>query len=71
MLKITLYKRDDWTTEKVRELIYDEFNVTYNEKRIRENLKSFGIKQGKPYCNAYRRPKASEKTLKKITLVKE
>ena len=67
MLKITLDKRDDWTTEEVREQIYDDFNVTYTAKRIREILKGFGMKHGKPYCHDYRRPKDSEETLKKLT----
>ena len=67
ILKSTLDKRDDWTTEEVRELIYDDFNVTYTSKRIREILKGFGMKHGKPYCHDYRKPKDSEETLKKLT----
>lgn len=67
MLKITLNKRDDWTTEEVRELIYDDFNVTYSAKRVREILKGFGMKHGKPYYHDYRRPEDSEERLKKLT----
>ena len=67
MLKITLNKRDDWTTEEIRELIYDDFNVTYSAKRVREILKGFGMKHGKLYCHDYRRPKDLEERLKKLT----
>ena len=44
MLEITLNERDDWTTEEVRELIFDDFNVTYSAKRVREILKGFSMK---------------------------
>lgn len=66
MLKITLNKRDDWTTEEVRKLIYEDFNATYSPKRVREILKGFGMKHGKPYYHDYRRPEDSEERLKKL-----
>lgn len=65
MLKITLNKRDDWTTEEIRKLIYDKYNATYSAKRIREILKDFGMKHAKPYCHDYRRPQNAEEILKK------
>jgi putative transposase len=67
MLKIILNKRDDWTTEEIRKLIYDDFNATYTAKRVREILKDFGMKHGKPYHHDYRRPEDSEERLKKLT----
>ena len=67
MLKITLNKKDDWTTEEVRKLIFEDFGVTYSTKRVREILKGFGMKHGKPYYHDYRRPKNAEVSLKKRT----
>jgi putative transposase len=67
ILKSTLYKKDDWTTEEVRKLIFEDFGVTYSTKRVREILKGFGMKHGKPYYHDYRRPENAEERLKKLT----
>ena len=67
MLKITLNKKDDWTTEEVRKLIFEDFGVTYSTKRVREILKGFGMKHGKPYYHDYRRLENAEESLKKRT----
>ena len=67
ILKTTLNKKDDWTTEDVRKLIFEDFGVIYSTKRVREILKSFGMKHGKPYYHDYRRPENAEERLKKHT----
>lgn len=65
-LKKILNERDDWTTEEVMELIFKKFNVKYSTKRVREILKDFGMKHGKPYSHDYRRPGDAEELLKKL-----
>lgn len=67
LLKITLNKRDDWTTEEVKKMIFEDFGVIYSTKRVREILKGFGMKHGKPYYHDYRRPENAEERLKKLT----
>lgn len=64
-LKTILKKRDDWTTEDVRELISNEFKVKYSPKQIRIILKNFNMKLGKPFPHDYRRPDDAEEILKK------
>lgn len=64
-LKIMLTKRDDWTTEAVRELIFKEFDVKYSLKQVRVILHNFGMKLAKPYSHDYRRPDDAEEQLKK------
>ena len=66
-LKIVLNERDDWSTEEVRKLIFEEFGVEYTLKQIRIILKKFGMKHTKPYPHDYRRPKDAEERLKKLT----
>lgn len=64
-LKEILKKRDDWSTEAVRKLVFKEFNVEYTQKQIRVILKNFGMKFAKPYPHDYRRPDDAEEILKK------
>lgn len=42
-LRIVLNERDDWSTEGVRKLIFEEFGVEYTLKQIRIILKKFGM----------------------------
>ena len=64
-LKEMLTKRDDWTTEEVRTLVFRKFNVEYTLKQIRVILKNFGMKLAKPYPHDYRKPVNAEELLKK------
>ena len=67
-LKTVLNKRDDWSTEEVRKLIFEDFCVEYTLKQIRIILKKFGMNHAKPYPHDHRRPKDAEELLKKLTL---
>jgi putative transposase len=60
-----LKERDNWTTNEVRELIKERFDVSYTLKQVRVILRSFGFRYGKPYPHDYRRPKNAEGILKK------
>lgn len=64
-LKEILKTRDDWTTEEVRELVFNKFNIEYTQKQIRVILKNFGMKLAKPYPHDYRRPVDAEDRLEK------
>ena len=48
-------------------LIKEKFGVEYSMKHVRELLRRFGMRFGKPYPHDYRRPK-SDDDLKKLTL---
>ncbi|RZN70189.1 MAG: hypothetical protein EF807_03655 [Candidatus Methanolliviera hydrocarbonicum] len=60
-----LKERDDWTTNEVRDLIKERFDVSYTLKQVRVILRSFGFRYGKPYPHEHRRPKNAEDILKK------
>ena len=60
-----LERRDDWSTKEVRVLIKEKFGVEYSMKHVRELLRQFGMKFGKPYPHDYRRQKSAEDDLKK------
>jgi len=64
-LKESLSKRNNWTTREVRDLIREKFDVDYSLKRVREILKSLGMKYAKPYVLDYRRPDEAGEILKK------
>ncbi len=66
-LKEILHQRDDWSTNEVKELISNEFDVKYTGKQILEILKKFGMHHAKPYSHDYRRPDDAEDRLKKLT----
>lgn len=61
-----LKQNDTWTTEEIRELIFNEFKVEYTSKQIRIILKSMGMRCAKPFPHDYRRPKNAEEILKKV-----
>lgn len=63
-----LKQTDTWTTEEVRALIFNEFNVEYTGKQIRIILKNAGMRYAKPFTHDYRRPKNAEEILKKVYL---
>jgi putative transposase len=67
-LKAMLHERDDWSTKKVQELIYNEFKVQYTIKQILIILKKFGMHHAKPYTHDHRRPEGAEDRLKKLTV---
>lgn len=64
-LEQLLKQRDDWTTQEIRQLIIDQFDVEYTPRHVRRLLKSMGMKQGKPFQHDYRRPDDAEAQLKK------
>lgn len=64
-LKEILEQRDDWTTQEVRRLIMNRFEVNYTLRHVGRLLKSMGMKQGKPFRYDYRRPDDAEEQLKK------
>ena len=66
-LKEMLKERDDWATEDVRKLVFQEFNVEYTPKQIRVILKGFGMNLAKPFPHDYRRPEDAEDRLKKTS----
>ena len=61
-----LKQNDTWTTEEIRELIFNEFKVGYTSKQIRIILKNMGMRYAKPFPYDYRRPKDAEEILKKF-----
>jgi len=61
-----LKQNDTWTTEEIRELIFNEFKVEYTSKQIRIILKNIGMRCAKPFTHDYRRPKNAEEILKKV-----
>lgn len=64
-LKEELSKRNNWTTQEVKDLIKERFDVEYSLKQVTIILRSLGMKYGKPYKLDYRRPKNAEEILKK------
>ena len=61
-----LKQNNTWTTEEIRELIFNEFKVEYTSKQIRIILKNMGMRCAKPFLHDYRRPKNAEEILKKV-----
>jgi putative transposase len=61
-----LKQNDTWTTEEIRELIFNEFKVEYTSKQIRIILKSMGMRCAKPFPQDHRRPKNAEEIFKKV-----
>ena len=66
-LHALLEKRDDWTTNEVREYIKSAFGVEYTLKQVRIILRNFGMRYAKPYTRDYRRPEDAEERLKKTS----
>lgn len=64
-LKDLLNQKTTWTTEEVRAIIYQEFEVEYTLKQIRIILKKLKMGYGKPFTLDYRRPDDAEYVLKK------
>jgi len=64
-LKHLLENRNDWTSEEVRELIWERFDVQYTPKQIRVILRKMGMRHAKPYQHDYRRPDNAEDLFKK------
>lgn len=64
-LKNMLKERSNWTTEEVKNLIGDEFDVSYTTRHVSRILENFGMNHGKPYQQDYRRPEDAEEKLKK------
>ena len=64
-LKTILENKDFWTTEEVKDLIRNEFDIDYCLNSIRKLLRKIGMKHNIPYCLDYRRPKNAEEILKK------
>ena len=64
-LKEKLMKRNDWTTDGVQDLIYNEFGVSYTLKQVRIILKHFGMHFAKPFSHDYRKPENAKEILKK------
>lgn len=53
------------TTEDVRKLIRDRFDVEYTPKQVRVILRKFGFRYSKPLQHDYRRPEDAKERLKK------
>jgi putative transposase len=66
-LQLLLKERDAWTTEDVRLLILNEFDVDYTLKQVRIIAKRFGMNYAKPFTFDYRKPPNAEQNLKKLT----
>jgi len=64
-LKDLLDQKSTWTTDDVRSLIHEKFEVEYTLKQIRIILKKLKMKYGKPFTQDYRRPEDAESLLKK------
>ena len=64
-LKELLSQKTTWTTEEVRAIIHQEFEVEYTLKQIRIILKKLKMGYGKPFTLDYRRPDDAEYLLKK------
>jgi putative transposase len=65
-LKTILENIDFWTTEEVKDLIRNEFDIDYCLNSIRKLLRKIGMKHNIPYCLDYRRPENAEEILKKL-----
>ena len=64
-LKISLERKDYWTTREVLELIKEKYGVEYSQKQVGVILHSFNMHHSKPYVLDYRRPQNAEEILKK------
>jgi len=64
-LKDLLNEKTTWTTDDVRTMIHQEFDVEYTLKQIRIILKKLHMTYGKPFTQDYRRPEDAESLLKK------
>lgn len=64
-LRKYLEECDNWTTDQVRKLIFEKFNVTYTLKQIRIILRKMKMNYAKPYQFDYRRPNDAVDILKK------
>jgi putative transposase len=60
-----LNQKTTCTTDDVRTMIYQEFEVEYTLKQIRIILKKLNMSYGKPFTQDYRRPEDAESLLKK------
>jgi len=64
-LKDLLNQKTTWTTDDVRTMIHQEFDVEYTTKQVRIILKKLHMAYGKPFAQDYRRPEDAESILKK------
>ena len=62
-LKALLRDDQPWTTQEIRQLIEDEFDVTYHPNYIHELLRSFDMKYAKPRPKRPERPENAEGVL--------
>ena len=67
-LKDLLSQKTTWTTEEIRAMIHQEFEVEYTLKQIRIILKKLKMDYGKPFTLDYRRPGPCRRDLKKTFL---
>lgn len=66
-LAIHLKNGSNWTTEEVRSLVKEKFEIEYTPKQIRIILKKIGMHYAKPYTRDYRKPDNADELLKKPT----
>lgn len=66
-LKERLMKKDTWTTKGIKELIEENFGISYSEKQVMRILRAMGMHYGKPFPRDYRRPIDAENILKKTS----
>lgn len=59
-LEMKLKYQDNWTTNEVRNLIFDEFKVEYSLKQVRIILKNYEIKNAKPHPYDFKKPESAE-----------
>ena len=64
-LKTILENIDFWTTEEVKDLIRNEFDIDYCLNAIRKLLRKIGMKHNIPHCLDYRRPENAGRDFKK------
>ena len=60
-----LRQKDSWTSKEIRDLMINEFGVTYTIKQTLVIAKRMGMKYAKPFQHDYRRPKDAANILKK------
>ena len=61
-----LESKDFWTTDEVKDLVKDKFDIDYCLNSIRKLLKKIGMNYNVHYCLDYRRPQNAEDVLKKL-----
>ena len=61
-----LESKDFWTTDEVKDLVKDKFDIDYCLNSIRKLLKKIGMNYNVPYCLDYRIPQNAEDVLKKL-----